>query len=225
LPKLKIRLEQIANFVKNRLTEMAQRYPTTLDTPEYRWQHTLRVTSYGQQLAEIEGADREQVLAACLLHDVARFDPQDDFTGHGRLGARISRPFLQQLGYPAAVVENICYAIAIHVDNKADFDHPHTLEARVVADADDIDRSSMYRILQYCAPMIEDYPRLIEKAAKRLEELHQMRSSERMQTAAGQAIFATQLEQQIQFYHHLIDESRRTRLPYENHSPDSPSLL
>ena len=80
------RLEEIARFVHDRLREMAsQRENPALD-PEYRWQHTLRVSQHGRMIAEAKGANVELAVAACLLHDVAHFD-QDNWKEHGRLGA------------------------------------------------------------------------------------------------------------------------------------------
>jgi putative nucleotidyltransferase with HDIG domain len=107
------RLEEIARFVHDRLREVAsQRANSNLD-PEYRWQHTLRVSQYGRMIAKAEGANVELVIAACLLHDVAHFD-QDNWKEHGRLGARIIRPFLAELGYSPQETENICYSVTWH---------------------------------------------------------------------------------------------------------------
>ena len=61
---------------------------------------------------------------ACLLHDVsycrAMLD-QDTWKDHGRSSARIARPFLESLGLEPGAVEEMCYGIAIHVDDAADF--------------------------------------------------------------------------------------------------------
>jgi len=94
------RLERIADFVKNRLEEAARLYPSEEHDPAYRWEHTLRVAQYGAQIARVEGANLETTVAACLLHDVAHFEPMADHKNHGRVGALISRQLLEELGMP-----------------------------------------------------------------------------------------------------------------------------
>lgn len=207
------RRKRIALFVKSRLEEMAQRHPSSEHDPLYRWEHTLRVAQYGAQIAQAEGADVEAVVAGCLLHDVAHFDPLASYQDHGRLGAQISRPFLLELGYPPAQVENICYAIAVHVDGKADFEHPYTLEARAVSDADNIDRFGAYRILQWCLPEMGDLLALAEKLRQRIIRLEVYLGDNPLETATGRALFANQLQRQIVFFQALIDEEELTRLP------------
>ncbi len=205
-------LERIAGFVQNRLHKVArQRQRPSLD-PEYRWQHTLRVSNYGKIIAEAEGANVELVIAACLLHDVAHFD-KDNWKDHGRLGARISRPFLAELGYGPEETESICYSVAVHVDGRADFEHPETLESKIMSDADNIDRFGAYRILQWCTVDVEGYGELIIKLRKRLQTLEDYRQRKVMETETGHHLFNQQLDLQIAFFKALIEESGLTSLP------------
>jgi putative nucleotidyltransferase with HDIG domain len=88
------RLQKITGFVINHLQEMARLVLSSEHDPIYRWDHTLRVACYGQQIAQAEGGDVEVVIAACVLHDVAHFDQLEDHKDHGRQGARISRTLL-----------------------------------------------------------------------------------------------------------------------------------
>lgn len=205
------RLERIAAFVKARLSELAERHPTPEHDPVYRWEHIRRVTAYGLQLALAEGADPELAQAACLLHDVAHFDPIESYKDHGRLGAQISRPFLLELGYPPEQVEAMCYAIAVHVDGVAGYDKPAApgvdLLASLVSDADNIDRFGVYRILQWCAPGMADLPALAEKLRQRLPRLQAYLENNPLETASGRALFAVQLQRQIAFFQALAGEA------------------
>lgn len=151
------KLQKIADYVRVYLFDKAKKREGPHIDPDYRWQHTLRVTNIGKQLAEEEGANMEVVAAACLLHDMAHFDDDDSYRDHGRLAAHISRPFLGEIGYSSEDVDAICYAVAVHVDGKADFESPATLEADIVSDADNIDRFGAYRILLYCQPEVYDF--------------------------------------------------------------------
>jgi putative nucleotidyltransferase with HDIG domain len=206
------RLEEIARFVHDRLREVAGRRANPNLDPEYRWQHTLRVSHYGRMVAEAEGVDVEPVIAACLLHDVAHFD-QDDWKEHGRLGARIARPLLAELGYGPEKRESICYSVAVHVDGRADVAHPETVESKVVSDADNIDRFGAYRIVQWCTADVQDYRDLIAKLERRLEILEDYRRRRVMETETGHQLFNQQLDLQIAVFKALIAEGELTSLP------------
>lgn len=206
------RLQEIATFVHARLHEVADRRGGQVLDPEYRWQHTLRVSNCGRIVAEAEGADVELVVAACLLHDVAHFD-QDDWTEHGRLGARIIRPLLAKLGYSSTETANVCFSVAVHVDGRADFEHPETLESRVVSDADNIDRFGAYRIVQWCTADVQDYDDLIAKLKQRLTVLEEYRQRRVMETETGHKLFNRQLDLQIAVFKALVAEGDLTSLP------------
>ncbi|MBC8333587.1 MAG: HD domain-containing protein [Anaerolineae bacterium] len=209
-----LRFAKIAEFVQERLNNMEQNNPSEWHNPKYRWNHTLRVAQYGKQIAEEEGADVELVITACLLHDVAHFDPMENHREHGRIGATLSRPLLEKLGYNPEEIDNICYAIASHVDGKSDFEHPHTLEAQCLTDADNIDRFGAYRILQWCAPEMGDFGVLAEKLRKRIKQLKKYREADQiMETYTGDRLFKEQVERQIEFFEALIQEYALTQLP------------
>ena len=114
----------------------------------YRLEHSRRVANIGREIAAREGFDETEMVIACLLHDVAYSEDfgEDGWRDHGRRSARIARPFLQELGMAADRIEDVCYGIAIHVDDKADFPGERTAFALTVGDADNIDRFDAYRL-------------------------------------------------------------------------------
>lgn len=212
------RLQKISQYVQACLTESYQkrkeedkvnlhRYLFGLD---YRWKHTLRVAQFGKVIAETEAADIELVVAACLLHDVAWFDTNaENSRQHGRIGAEKARPFLESLGYNSLQIKNICYAIAAHVDEA----NPETLEAKVVSDADDVDRFGPYRILQWCFSDIDDYEKLATKLRDRIHRLELYRKKNPLFTPTGQQLFAEQLNLQIRFFCEFIGEKELSVMP------------
>ncbi len=206
------RLRRISEFILKRraATEAKGAVNFSAFDYEYRWKHTLRVAQYGKQIAKAEGADVEVVMAACLLHDVSKFDDKEYGVEHGRISARIARPFLETLDYSLEQLKNICFCIAVHVDDKADFKHPVTLESKIVKDADNIDRFGAYRILLQHKDLAEDYDALIKKAAKRLFTLRKYREKTIMKTPAGNKLFKRQLDLQIDFLEHLVEDSKLT---------------
>ena len=117
----------------------------------YRLEHSYRVANIGRTIALQEGFDPEEMVIACLLHDISycqELVTREQRREHGRLSAAIARPFLQQLGLAEDRIGEICFGIAIHVDNEADFAGEHTPFAETVSDADNIDRFDAYRIYE-----------------------------------------------------------------------------
>ena len=117
----------------------------------YRYQHSLRVAAIGARIARADGLDEEALTLGCLLHDISygrEFVTQEDWLNHGRESARIARPWLLDLGLAPAKVEEICYGIAIHVDDEADFAGEKTVLAGLIGDCDNIDRFDVYRVYE-----------------------------------------------------------------------------
>ncbi len=178
---------------------------------EYRWKHTLRVAQFGKVIAETEAADEELVVAACLLHDLAWFDTNaENSLHHGRIGAEKARPLLETLGYDEAQIKNICYSVAAHVDE----DNPYTIEAKVVSDADNVDRYGPYRILQWCFSDINDYDKLATKLCDRIRRLEGYREKNPLFTPTGQQLFAEQLNLQIRFFSEFVGEKELSVMPH-----------
>lgn len=212
------RLKKVAEFAEKAIHEGHQkRSPEDqehleryLAGPAYRWNHTLRVAQFGKVIAENEAADVELVVAACLLHDVAWFDTgADQSREHGRIGAEKIRPFLESLGYTPEQIENICYAVSTHVD----VDNPTSLEARILSDADNVDRYGPYRILQWCYSDIGDYEKLAAKLSERIHRLEHYREENPLFTPTGQQLFAEQLNLQIRFFSEFVGEKELSVMP------------
>lgn len=116
---------------------------------EYRLQHSYRVAHIAGEIARREGLDSEGLIIGGLLHDVGYslpFERENVWQEHGRMSARLARPFLEQLDLGRERVQEICYGIAIHVDGKADFPGEKTVFAKSIGDADNVDRFDAYRI-------------------------------------------------------------------------------
>jgi putative nucleotidyltransferase with HDIG domain len=216
--ELNSRLQKLSELVRTYLLESYQKRSDEdksnlnryLSNSEYRWKHTLRVAQFGKVIAENEVADVELVVAACLLHDIAWFDTNaDNSREHGRIGADKSRPILESLGYDQDQMNTICYAIATHVDD----DNPDTLEAKILSDADNVDRFGPYRILQWCFADIEDYDKLAAKLSERIHRLEQYRMNNPLFTPTGQQLFAEQLNLQIRFFSEFVGEKELSVIP------------
>ena len=105
----------------------------------HRWDHTQRVCRMALHLGEQEGADRDIVALAALLHDIGRTE-EDRSQGrirHAERGADMARKILAGEGLEDNKIGKIVHCIATHRfrDNK----QPETPEAKVLFDADKLD--------------------------------------------------------------------------------------
>lgn len=141
---MKERLEKASDFVHEYLLETGTQHCGEPWGPEYRWEHTLRVTYWARLLAAEEGADAETCITASLFHDVSHFDC-DDYRSHGERSAEIAEEYLAREGYQKEFIRAVTYAVKSHVGEK----DPQTLEAKILQDADTLDRFGYIRILQF----------------------------------------------------------------------------
>jgi len=185
----------------------------------YRFEHSLRVAHIGAEIARGEGMDEEELIIACLLHDIAyclEF-PEGGWNEHGRLGAALARPFLTKLGLSPAKTEEICYGIAIHVDDKADFDGERSPLALSIADADNIDRFGTFRIydaMRYAAFYEMSLEDKLAWTEKRIFDLERLRSFE-FATATAKALWLDNLEYQINYFTRLLRQLEQSTIPEE----------
>ncbi len=144
------RIEKTMTFVRRKLAENPW-FQARPEAGAYRLEHTLRVAGIGREIARREGFPVEDMVLACLLHDVGycrTFANGEEQMAHGRASARIARPFLRELGLGERETEAICFAVAVHADGQADFPGERTAFAMTVADADNIDRFGAYRLYE-----------------------------------------------------------------------------
>ena len=180
------------------------------DEKAYRLEHSYRVANIGRQIARKEGFDETEMVIAGLLHDVAYCEPfgEDGWKDHGRRSAQIARPFLSTLGMQKDRIDDICYGIAIHVDDEAGCAGERTAFALSVGDADNIDRFDAYRIHEWLRRDGFSEKSLAEKQAyaeKRLQRLRELETFP-MVTKTAEALWKARLAFCILFFEKLSDQ-------------------
>ena len=182
-----------------------QANPTERD---YRLEHSYRVANIAKAIAEAEGFNVTYAVIAGLLHDIAYCEEmvsREDRMNHGRRSATIARPFLESLGLNADAVNEICYGIAIHVDDEADFQWERTPFCETVGDADNIDRFDAYRIyetLEYLKFSEMSFADKQEKLASTIEKLNRFKEM-KLGTATAKNLWIQRLDYYIGFYEKL----------------------
>ena len=204
-------IRKTERFLREQLAVMAEYEGVGQRAADYRIEHSIRVANIGREIAAKEGLDVEKCVVACLLHDVGyarKFKDEDDYVNHGRYGAEIAHPFLSSLGYSDADVDEMCFGIAIHVDDKADFEHERTPLALTVGDADNIDRFDAYRLYENLH--FADYVNLTlsEQRAyceKRIAGLTRLRGMAFGTTTATE-LWHEKIDYQLGFIHKLLTQ-------------------
>ena len=102
--------------------------------------HVCRVMHNAEQLLEhYPQADREIVMLAALLHDIAR--PEEEASRgkrcHAITGAQMVPDFLRKAGFPESFIPPVAQAVRTHRFRGKD--EPQTLEADLIFDADKLD--------------------------------------------------------------------------------------
>jgi hypothetical protein len=102
----------------------------------HNWEHAYRDTLNAIVIGEAEGADMSIVMPAITMHDIGFLYGATGKT-HGAIGADKLPEFLQKGGieYSAEVVRKMAACIRTHKGSMHD-EKPESLEAKVVADAD-----------------------------------------------------------------------------------------
>ena len=210
------RVQKTLEFLREQFEKPAyfQKEPSQKN---YRFEHSIRVAHIAAEIARAEGMDEELMTIAGLLHDVGYGQdfPEDyDWNNHGRDGAHIARPFLEELGLSETEVNEICYAIAIHVDDEADFEWERTAFSETVGDADNIDRFDTYRI--YETVKYKGFEELeldgrIGWLKTRLEQLERLREF-KFGTKTAIALWQERLDFQAEFFGRMLKQMEASRM-------------
>ena len=138
------RIKQVSQFVHDYLMETDKDHGDESWGPKYRWEHTLRVAHRAWILAKEEKADVEKNVIAALFHDVSHFVSKD-YRKHGEKSAEIAMDFMLKAGFPEDFAEDVSYAVKSHVGER----NPKTVQAKILQDADTLDRFGHFRILLF----------------------------------------------------------------------------
>ena len=175
----------------------------------YRIEHSIRVANIGKYLAERENANIKVAVIGCLLHDVGKFDTEDNME-HGRVSANVARGFLEGTALDQKEIDDICYAIATHVDGNCGYAYEETLESKIVSDSDNLDRFGAFRIYQSMAWDKESLEGTVEERTKavqrKINNRKKLRNEFSLGSEAANEIWKDYLEYQIEYFERYLEE-------------------
>jgi uncharacterized protein len=201
-------------------------YPS--DDPVHGFDHVLRVYFMAERLAQAEGADLEIVRAAALLHDAgdgsaAEPDDHNLRRGHHYASAEFAAQALAAQGWADERISAVQHCIRAH-RFRDNLESPHTLEARVLYDADKLDAIGaigVARALAYAvragqpvyAPPSEQFLRTGQtQAGEPHSAYHEFRFKlvklkDLLFTPAARLIAEQRHQQMVTFFERLADEA------------------
>jgi len=204
--------KKVEDYLKTELTKNAFYQDNNHRKGEYRIEHSFRVAHIAVEIAASEGFNEEKAYVAGLLHDIGysiEYKSKEEHREHGRIGAKIARQFLKELGcYSDEEIEEMCYAIAIHVDEKADFPGEKTPFTLSIGEADNIDRFDAYRLYEglhladYMNLTLDEQRQFVDKHIAGLTKLLE----EPFGTKTSASMWKEKIIYQIEFYKRLKNQ-------------------
>jgi len=198
------------DFLKRQLpkSEHYIDHPTDM---AYRIRHSIRVANIGAEIAKKENMNVEAMIIACLLHDISymhKFHSEEEWKNHGRTSAHIARKYLKDIRIEENLKEEICYGIAIHVDDKADFEGERTPFAETIGDSDNIDRFDVYRIYENLQNSHFSDLTHEEQLNYVVEKINKIRELEKMKlgTTTANQMWLERLSYQLSFFNKLKNQ-------------------
>jgi uncharacterized protein len=192
-------------------------YPAAADSA-HDFDHVLRVMAMADRIAQAEGANREIVQAAALLHDIGL---EEGRAGHETSAAKRAAEILREQGYTEDACHAVAHAIESHRFRSGPV--PQTLEAQVLFDADKLDAIGAIGVARAFAfgahrgqklwgivpPDYADQPGGADpRQHTAVHEFHVKLSKikERLFTATGKQIAAERHAFMVKFYEQLDQE-------------------
>lgn len=140
--------EDVIEFVREHLKETAGKWPHNYHPwvlPEHRMEHTLLVLKHSLLLAVNRKVNLDVVALSAILHDVAFYSPERK--EHAAEGAKIAEKYLNEHDYPSDIVEQVAHAIKVHAGPLVF--SPRSMEAKMLQDADTIDKVGALAITKF----------------------------------------------------------------------------
>lgn len=210
-------IDKTIEYVKN-LFDTSEHLRNNPTHKEYRLNHTFRVANIGKEIAEKENLDIDAVVVGCLLHDISyvnEMKSKEDRINHGRTSAEMARDFVMSLDMELSLKEQLLYGVAIHVDDKSDFEGERTVIAELVSECDNIDRFDRYRLyeaLLYSGLNEMTLDNQVEFASTRIERLNHIKENFAFKTQTSNKLWHEKLDYQINYFRDLKEQLEKSTL-------------
>jgi len=204
-------IEKTIKFIQD-LFENSEYLKDKKKDRDYRLNHTYRVASIGKEIALKEKLDVDALVIGCLLHDISyvtEMKNDEERRAHGRLSAKMAREFVYSLDVKQHLKDELLYGVAIHVDDKSDFEGDRTVLAETISECDNIDRFDKYRLYEHLHYSDLDSKTLeeqLEYAEKRIKGLNRLKREFIFKTKTSNSMWNDNLDYQIDYFERLLKQ-------------------
>ncbi|HET9412232.1 MAG TPA: HD domain-containing protein [Candidatus Saccharimonadales bacterium] len=181
-------------------TYTQERFYKATNLPAHNWAHVYRDILNAIVVGEAEKADMGVVLPAITMHDIGFLYGANGKT-HGAVGAEKLHEYLHDgnIKYPPKIIESIADCIRTHKGSMHN-EKPASLEAKVVADADLIEKFGPIGVYQNIRTFTEfNWP--LEKNLARATEIFDLT----LETPTGRSIAEKGRQFVADFYNELAE--------------------
>jgi L-fuculose-phosphate aldolase len=173
--------------------------------------HVMRDLHRALLIAETEEhVDYSVLVPAVLLHDIGFCDPRFEELGHDAAGARKARPILEECGYSEEAVSSICHCILSH---KGRNEIPCTLEAKILYDADVLEKAGYYALI-LAGKLMCEFGESLEDCLLREQRDRDMEMSRGFFTRKARELDGNRLERTRGLYEKIKREIEEERTDY-----------
>lgn len=186
-----------------------QRFQTASQLPAHNWAHSYRDTLNAMVIGEAEQADMTIVLPAITMHDIGFLYGATGKT-HSAVGAARLGDYLRESNvvYPEEQLHKIADCIRTHKGSMHN-EQPGSLEAKVVADADLLDKFGPVGVYQHIRTFTE-FNQPLEVTLERGQDILKLT----LETDTGRRLAERGRQFVVDFFQTLAEAYQ----PYTTHS-------
>jgi uncharacterized protein len=107
--------------------------------PSHGPDHHMRVWRNAKKLADRNSVDEEVLIAACFLHDIAAYYPNEVKKNSQQEDAKRAKKILRQVRFPKDKIAKVVEAIECHGSDPKNKQKRKSMEAIILADADKLE--------------------------------------------------------------------------------------
>jgi len=160
-----------------------------------RYQHNFQPVKYSV------------LIPGVLLHDIGFSAPEFKREGHDVVGARIAREILLNLGFDEPTCAAVCHCIRSH---KGKAELPETIEAKIVYDADVLEKAGTVALIND-GKILCEFGETLEKFIRRDIEDRKREIARGFFTAKAREMDGGRLEKLLALLLEVQEETGRTR--------------
>jgi uncharacterized protein len=203
------RILQVYREAKHRYAEAGRAH--------HNFNHVLRDLHRALLIAqEEEGVNYTVLIPSVLLHDIGFCTHEHGKEGHDAVGARLAAEMLPSMGYRQNEIDAICHCIFAH---KGHAEVPTTLEAKILYDADVLEKAGLVFLL-FGGKVIGEFQESIDEFLSR-EIAHRSREISRgLYTRKSRELDGGRLQKVVSLFRQIQSEITEDRPDYRISEPD-----